>query len=144
MGACLSVEINTFFLIARRFAYLRRDALHPIVPKMVNASFYITWILVRCVLYPYIMIIYVEKAGEVLEERGTLMYSPEVAFMPVHFALCLLNLKWTYDLFRPMFGNGKGEGKGMGKGSGGEEDDDAAVERRRTKTAEGGGISDGL
>ena len=46
MGACLSVEINTFFLIARRVAYLRRDSLHPIVPKMVNASFYITWILV--------------------------------------------------------------------------------------------------
>ena len=88
------------------------------------------------------MIIYVEKAGEVLEERGTLMYSPEVAFIPVHFALCLMNLKWTYNLFRPMFC--KGGGKGMGKGSGGEEDDDAAVERRRTKTAEGGGISDGL
>ena len=87
------------------------------------------------------MIIYVEKAGEVLEERGTLMYSPEVAFMPVHFALCLLNLKWTYDLFRPMFGNGGGGGGGGEKGKG---EDDAAVVGRRTKTTEGGGISDGL
>jgi hypothetical protein len=23
-------------------------------------------------------------------------------FIPIHFFLCLLNLKWTYDLFQPI------------------------------------------
>lgn len=101
MGACLSVELNTWFLIARRVAYLRRDVVPAVLSDLITVMFYMSWIAIRCVLYPYIMAVYVQKAQAALIETGTLMHWP-IIFVPVHFSLCLLNLKWSFDLFYPM------------------------------------------
>lgn len=101
MGACLSVEINTWFLIARRVAYLRRDAISNLITGIINVAFYVSWLAIRCFLYPLIMAIYVQKCQVALVETGTLLHWP-VIFVPIHFILCLLNLKWSYDLFTPI------------------------------------------
>ena len=101
MGACLSVEINTWFLIMRRMVYLRREHVPGVIVEFMNAAFYASWIAIRCILYPMIMAIYLRKCREALEETGTLMHWP-IIFVPVHGIFCVLNIKWSYDLFTPL------------------------------------------
>ena len=101
MGACLTVEINTWFLIMRRVSYLRREHLPSFLVEFMNAAFYASWIAIRCILYPLIMAIYLRKCREALEETGTLMHWP-IIFVPVHALFCALNFKWSYDLFTPL------------------------------------------
>jgi len=52
---CLSVELNTFFLILRRLWH---------VPP-VSVCFYVTWITIRLIIYPYLIyvfaILYVDR-----------------------------------------------------------------------------------
>jgi TLC domain len=101
MGACLTVEINTWFLILRRVLYKRKDFIHPIVTDVVSFFFYLTWIVIRMILYPLIMYIFVQMAVAEVQTTGRLWHWP-MMFLPVHFFLCILNLKWSYDLFAPM------------------------------------------
>mmetsp|Transcript_29394 Transcript_29394/g.55136 ORF Transcript_29394/g.55136 Transcript_29394/m.55136 type:complete len:280 (+) Transcript_29394:69-908(+) len=118
MGAILSVEINTWFLICRRLVYRNNGpvgttstsnnnnpslspAVHPILATTVSAMFYITWILIRCYLYPSYLIMFVKMADERIRETGVFFHN-EMIFIVVHSALCVLNLKWTYDLFTPI------------------------------------------
>ena len=98
MGACLSVEINTFFLILRRVVYKRKLVL---LTETVTACFYLSWILIRCFIYPAIMVTFVKLAIGVVRETNQLWHWP-MMFIPVHFVLCVLNLKWSYDLFMPI------------------------------------------
>ena len=35
------------------------------------------------------------------DKTGTLKHWP-IIFVPIHFVLCLLNLKWSFDLFSPI------------------------------------------
>uniref|UniRef100_A0A7S1FPP4 TLC domain-containing protein n=1 Tax=Corethron hystrix TaxID=216773 RepID=A0A7S1FPP4_9STRA len=105
MGACLSVEINTWFLIARRYFTKQGNlvwvlSLPPsfsIRIKIISIMFYITWIILRCILYPVLMYIfaldYLERWTEVGSPVNILVIS--VSFQ---FLFCLLNLKWTSDL----------------------------------------------
>ena len=101
MGACLSVEINTWFLILRRVLYKRKDRIHPAITELVSLSFYLSWIAIRIFLYPTIMYIFLQMAYLKVIETGVLFHWP-MMFMPVHFFLCVLNLKWSYDLFQPI------------------------------------------
>jgi TLC domain len=99
MGACLSVEINTWFLILRRVIYKRR---HPqIFQDAVAVSFYISWVVIRCYIYPAILFVFLRLAAERVADTQRLWHWPMV-FIPVHFFLCVLNLKWSYDLFEPL------------------------------------------
>lgn len=102
MGACLTVEVNTWFLILRRVLYKRRDSIQlPYLQDLVAASFYISWIAVRCVIYPAILFVFLHMARAKVLETNVFWHWPMV-FIPVHFFLCVLNLKWSYDLFQPM------------------------------------------
>jgi len=98
MGACLSVEINTFFLILRRVVYKRKIDL---LSDTVSACFYMSWIIIRCFVYPAIMVTFVQLAVRAVRETNQLWHWPMI-FIPVHFVLCVLNLKWSYDLFMPI------------------------------------------
>jgi hypothetical protein len=100
MGACLTVEINTWFLILRRVLFKRKANVH--LQKVVEVGFYISWIAVRVILYPLIMYWFCVMAVERISETGYYFHYP-MLFMPVHAFLCVLNLKWTYDLFLPFF-----------------------------------------
>jgi hypothetical protein len=98
MGACLSVEINTWFLILRR--YKRKDR-NPMLQEIVSWLFYVSWVAIRCFVYPAIMVVFLQMAHEEVVKTDTLWHW-QFIFLPIHFFLCLLNLKWTYDLFEPI------------------------------------------
>ena len=101
MGACLSVEVNTWFLIARRVVY-KRNYSNTLGGNLISICFYLSWIIIRCLVYPGLLYMFLHMAEEGIRETGTIMHW-ELLFVPIHFFLCLLNLKWTYDLFQPMF-----------------------------------------
>jgi len=101
MGALLSVEINTWFLILRRVLFKSRDRLHPIVTEFVSYSFYISWIAIRCFVYPAILYDFLRRAEIKITESGRFFHW-ELLFFPMQITLCILNLKWTYDLFKPI------------------------------------------
>ena len=104
MGACMSVEINTWFLIARRV--LNKQGFPPWVldlsfvsirVKLISVCFYVTWIAIRCVLYPRLMKpfynIWIEHSKKVGTDWNLVML-----VVPLHASFCLLNFKWSYDL----------------------------------------------
>lgn len=99
MGACLSVEINTWFLIMRRVLF--KQNAHEFWRQTVGLCFYISWIVIRIFVYPAIFAMFCVMARERIIETGRLWHWPMI-FMPVHLFLCILNLKWSYDLFVPM------------------------------------------
>jgi hypothetical protein len=91
----LLVEINTWFLIARRNTSQRSTFL--------QAMFYITWVALRMVLFPVVLVLFLG------------VYLAESAFMGTYthaglLVLCLmvllnaLNAKWTWDLFAKIAG----------------------------------------
>jgi len=101
MGACLTVEINTWFLILRRVVFKRQDKLPKALVETISLSFYISWIIIRCVIYPGIMFIFLQMAHREIQITRQFWHWP-MLFLPVHFFLCVLNLKWSYDLFQPI------------------------------------------
>lgn len=100
MGSILSVEVNTWFLILRRVVFKQPDV-HPILTETISALFYITWVLIRLIIYPGVLLTFLSMAHEHILETGIFWHLPMI-FIPVHFFLCMLNLKWTYDLFTPI------------------------------------------
>ena len=101
MGLILSVEINTWFLIARRVFVYRRQVKPPLADT-ITALFYISWIVIRCIIYPGLLVIFLRMAHEGIIRTQSIMHL-QLLFLPVHAGLVVLNLKWTYDLFLPMF-----------------------------------------
>lgn len=59
MGACLSVEINTWFMIARRVMY-KKDQFPVFVQKIISYLYFFTWIVIRIFVYPYIMYLFIK------------------------------------------------------------------------------------
>lgn len=105
MGACMSVEINTWFLIARRV--FNKQGFPPwilglpaglsIRIKLISIFFYTTWISIRCVLYPYLMWKFVTLYHLKAMKTGN-RFNIWLVVIPLHLVFCLLNLKWTHDL----------------------------------------------
>jgi len=109
MGACMSVELNTWFLIARR--YLK----HGIDPRCKEDSprnadgmksesawlrigFYCTWIIIRLILYPLLVVVicweYILGSYAIGTFVNIIMFAPFIQAI-----LVILNLKWSWDLF---------------------------------------------
>lgn len=115
MGAILSVEVNTWFLILRRLVYRNNYCpsgyakVSPIITTAVSTFFYFTWITIRCYLYPHVLVLFFSMWKDEIEKTGKYFYW-ELLFIPVHAVLCVLNLKWTYDLFRPIVKRWMGTG----------------------------------
>ena len=99
MGACLSVEINTWFLILRRVIF-KYPNLPFVLTESVSVAFYVSWIAIRCFVYPYVLYDFLRRSYDAILETHRLHW-PMIC-IPVHFFLCVLNFKWTYDLFSPM------------------------------------------
>lgn len=104
MGACMIVEVNTWFLIARRV--FNKQGFPPWIidlsfvsvrVKVISILFYVTWIAIRCILYPYLMPLFFQVW---LEHSKRVHTHWNIVFLcvPLHACFCLLNLKWTYDL----------------------------------------------
>jgi len=101
----MSVEINTWFLIARRV--FNKQGFSPWViglppvfsirVKLISIFFYLTWISIRCILYPYMLIEVAQAWQDYSVTVGTKLNVLAIA-LPLQVVFCLLNIKWTYDL----------------------------------------------
>lgn len=104
MGACMSVEINTWFLIARRV--FNKQGFSPwiidlsffsIRVKIISVCFYVTWIGIRCILYPILWLWLVRVWWATSLKVGTNLNLDMIAPL-MHSSFCILNFRWTYDL----------------------------------------------
>jgi len=104
MGVCMSVEINTWFLIARRV--FNKQGFPPwiidlsfvsIRIKLISVFFYITWISIRCILYPMMLVYLVDRWWKKYLKAGS-FFNIELIAPVMQSAFCVLNFKWTYDL----------------------------------------------
>lgn len=105
MGVCMSVEFNTWFLIARRV--FNKQGFSPwtldipyfisVRVKLISIFFYITWISIRCILYPYVLYL---LAFPLLASKS---YSDEKHAIKIavflQFVFCVLNAQWSLQLF---------------------------------------------
>ena len=97
VGKCLTVELNTTFLIARRLAHKR--GWPTAVRRSCSALFYATWVAVRLVYYPYLAATFVGIWWEGWRASGRAL-SWELLAPVGQIARCVLNLKWSVDLVR--------------------------------------------
>jgi hypothetical protein len=105
MGALLSVEINTWFLIARRV--FNTQGLAPwkidlppffsIRIKVISICFYITWIVIRCIIYPALVFEFIIRYNARTLQLGT-RFNIWAVVLPLHLCFVTLNFKWSYDL----------------------------------------------
>lgn len=87
----LVVEINTFFLIARR--YFGRTVL-------LQVLFYLTWVLFRLILFPAVLYHFIFKYVEnsMTQNQGNFCNTGLFVVLTMIF-LNVLNFKWSWDLF---------------------------------------------
>jgi len=106
MGACMSVEVNTWLLIARRV--FNREGFGPWVInfsffsiriKLISILFYVTWIYIRCYVYPSIMKVLWTLWFTQWKQTGAIFTSRYSVALFLHLVFCVLNFKWTFDLF---------------------------------------------
>lgn len=119
MGACMIVEVNTWFLIARRALNKGGDRpfntgvplLKSIRLMAVSTCFYISWFVIRLFIYPYLLIVIMREYLKEWEKVGTPFNL--IAVTPIMQCVFLyLNLKWTIDLVRSKL-KGRGVSKGL-------------------------------
>ena len=104
MGACMSVELNTWFLIARRvfnkqgFPPWKFDIpyLISVRVKLISIFFYITWILIRCILYVVVLyaLAFPLRAHKDYVEYQNIIFCA----MILQVSFCYLNALWTLQL----------------------------------------------
>lgn len=104
MGACLSVEINTWFLIARRV--FNKQGFPPwiidlsfvsIRLKFISIGFYVTWFSIRVFLYPRMFVYFLKVYLQTTKREGTYI-SIDLVPLVLQSIFCILNFKWTFDL----------------------------------------------
>mmetsp|Transcript_2876 Transcript_2876/g.5333 ORF Transcript_2876/g.5333 Transcript_2876/m.5333 type:complete len:315 (-) Transcript_2876:948-1892(-) len=106
MGACLSVELNTWLLIARRVfnkqgfgPWVINVSFFSIRIKLISVLFYVTWFFIRCYIYPSILKVLWTLWFTQWKKTGAIFNSQYVVALILHFIFCVLNFKWTFDLF---------------------------------------------
>jgi len=118
MGACMIVEVNTWFLIARRSFNKNGDKpFQTGVPPaksirlvVVSTCFYASWFAIRLVFYPFLCMVICFEYQAYSAQVGT--WFNIIAITPaMQFIFICLNLKWTTDLVRS-----KCKGRGVSKG----------------------------
>jgi len=119
MGACMIVEVNTWFLIARRALNKRGDRMFTSGVSLwksartlaISSCFYITWFVIRLVIYPYLLVVIMREWMKESEKVGTPLNI--IAVTPLmQLVFIFLNIKWTVDLFRSKL-KGRGASKGL-------------------------------
>jgi len=100
LGVCMSVEVNTWLIIARRLFNKTGQGWNVggFEIKIISILFYITWISIRLIIYPGLFVV----ACQAYFERSARVGSYINALTPAPFlqsVFCMLNFKWSYDLF---------------------------------------------
>lgn len=65
--------------------------------KVISVFFYLTWISIRCILYPSLLFVFWDE-WNILSRRTGSFINILLPSVPLHACFCLLNLKWTYEL----------------------------------------------
>ncbi len=105
MGVCMSVELNTWFLIARRV--FNKQGFSPwtldipyflsVRIKLISICFYITWIAIRNIVYPYVLYLLafpLLASKNYMNEKNAIRIA---IFLQAVF--CILNAQWSLQLF---------------------------------------------
>lgn len=92
-AACLLVEVNTFFLISKR--YFRNS---PTVHNVANVLFHLSWIVLRLIVYPVVCYKYSFEVHRESIRAGSILNLSSIAMFVV-IILTSLNIKWTWDLY---------------------------------------------
>lgn len=103
MGVCMSVELNTWFLIARRvfnkqgFSPWQLDVPYfiSVRVKLISIFFYITWIGIRCGIYPYVLYVMAVPLRHIDKEGAVFV---RYIAMTLQSAFCFLNAQWSLQL----------------------------------------------
>ncbi|PNW72070.1 hypothetical protein CHLRE_16g683700v5 [Chlamydomonas reinhardtii] len=91
MSYCMLVEINTWLLIAKRTIRM------PVVTKLLEAGFYISWVLLRNIFYPYLIFVFYRLWQNETRISGTPWNA--IGITPIfQVALTGLNYYWTLSL----------------------------------------------
>jgi len=119
MGACMIVEVNTWFLIARRSFNKNGDKmftkgvslLKSVRLLLISFFFYVSWFIIRLGFYPYLLIVILGEWYTESKRVGTPLNL--IAITPVMQCIFIfLNVKWTIDLIRSKL-KGRGTSKGL-------------------------------
>lgn len=122
MGVCMSVEVNTWFLIARRvfnkqgFSPWTIDLpyLFSVRIKLISVCFYVSWISIRCILYPFVLVIFYRLLTiQELSEREQKMLMVSAC---LHLVFCALNMRWTMDLMNSKIRQWRNKSKSLQTG----------------------------
>uniref|UniRef100_A0A7S0G8J6 TLC domain-containing protein n=1 Tax=Rhodosorus marinus TaxID=101924 RepID=A0A7S0G8J6_9RHOD len=88
----LSVELNTWLLITKRHVFWRPLRL------VLDALFYVSWVVIRLIFYPYLLSRFVLCAMEKLEQQ---IYTHPVLLVPIYMSiLCFMQFKWTWEIVK--------------------------------------------
>mmetsp|Transcript_15887 Transcript_15887/g.43532 ORF Transcript_15887/g.43532 Transcript_15887/m.43532 type:complete len:350 (+) Transcript_15887:55-1104(+) len=119
MGACMIVEVNTWFLIARRSFNKKGDKPFttgvPLSKSLrlliVSTCFYVTWFVIRLFIYPVLLLVILNEWWKYSVRVGTPLNL--IAITPImQCVFIFLNIKWTIDLIRSKL-KSKGPTKGL-------------------------------
>merc|ERR1712204_158169 len=107
-GACLIVEGNTWLLMVRRYHNPQKFVPFaegtPLITslrlQLVNIMFYITWIGIRMIAYPFMGFLLIFVYRDYSDKVGS-YFNPMIIALIFHPLFVYLNFVWSYDLFCP-------------------------------------------
>lgn len=121
MGVCMSVELNTWFLIARRV--FNKQGMPPwkfdipyllsVRVKLISICFYITWISIRCIMYPFVLYVLMfpmsssKKYGQSTDGSKHALWIAIV----LQATFCILNGQWSLQLLNSKIKQWKTKGR---------------------------------
>jgi hypothetical protein len=103
----LSVEINTVFMIARKYSPFQK---YPSLVSFFRTGFYATWIPLRTVIFPYCCYLGFLQVVRFYSTKKSYLNVATVGWVLLLF-ITALNVKWTYDLFFTVRRSGISDGK---------------------------------
>jgi len=116
-GVNLSVEVNTWLIIARRVfnknGLVVWDVGGHCEIKIISILFYITWFLIRVILYPILLIYVIQAYIARCKEVGSIFNAMTLSPL-LQTVFCMLNIQWTCDLFKSKMKAKKGDGPSKG------------------------------
>lgn len=92
-------EINTLFLILRK--KIPRNSNNFIIKNIFrinNLLFYASWIIIRLLIYPYLLLNLYYFYLDEYNTKLTRIYNPFLYCFFIHFSFCFLNFYWTFKL----------------------------------------------
>jgi hypothetical protein len=118
-GVCMSVELNTWFLIARRV--FNKQGFPPwkfdipyfvsVRIKLISIFFYITWISIRCIMYPYVLYVLVFPMLSSKKYGAPDVRNAIYVAIVLQTVFCCLNGQWSLQLLNSKIRQWKSKSK---------------------------------